>query len=97
MPKSRTRKHLKQDARREYERSQASAAVARSTKIRLIVESFTRQSQLDTMLLQEPDSDRRRQMFAYILPFVKFPNPVCPSPLDAGSLLVDSRGRPVKG
>lgn len=96
MPKSRTRKRLKSDARREYERSTASEAVARVTKIRLIVESFTRQSQLDTMLLQEPDSTRRRAMFAYILPFVKFANPVCPSPLDPGTGLLDSVGRPVK-
>lgn len=62
------------------ERAKQSFKVA--TQVRLMAESIPNQSILDTCLLQQPDLEMRQKMFAFMRPFLKFPNPVCPSPMN---------------
>lgn len=82
MAKSRvSRKSKNFMARTErIERAKQSFKVA--TQVRFMAEALTNQALLDTCLLQQPDLEMRQKMFAFMKPFLKFPNPVCPSPMN---------------
>jgi hypothetical protein len=74
MPKSRHRKIKKNVAR--LQRKQAFEV---SAKIADYAGRLTNQQQLDTCLMQEKDTERRRRLFDFMKPFLKFPNPEFPS------------------
>ncbi len=93
MPKSRNRGLKPKQFAREQNRVKERQAIATATRIRLIVGDFTRQSQLDSFLLQEKDPARRQKMFQYVLPFIKFENPTFPTDLIVSPGLVGTDGR----
>lgn len=53
-------------------KAEMSKAVDTATRIRLAAEALTKQSELDTWLLQCEDVDQRRQMYDYIQQYLKF-------------------------
>jgi len=57
--------------RKQVRRLRQKHAVEVATQVRIIVESFVSQQQLDTFLNQEPDIDRRQKMFDFVKPFIK--------------------------
>lgn len=73
----------KNEKRRLWEKQQ----YAQATQVRLLAEGLQSQQQLDTVLLQESDLTRRRAMFNFMKPFLKFKDPSCPSPLDAPRII----------
>lgn len=73
----------KNEKRRLYEKQQYAVA----TQVRMMAEQLANQAQLDTMLLQVEDPVKRRAMFDFVKPFLKFPNPEFPTTL-AKSLII---------
>ena len=73
----------KNEKRRLYEKQQYAAA----TQVRMMAAQLANQAQLDTMLLQVEDPVKRRQMFEFVKPFLKFANPEFPTTL-AKSLII---------
>lgn len=67
--------------RKELRRLKQKDAFAQATEVRLLVERLPNQHALDTFLLQVQDVDRRKAMFEFCRPFIKFPNPQMPSTL----------------
>lgn len=63
-------------------RERAKAAFKVSTQVRLLAECLPNQAALDTCLLQETDTDRRRKMFDFMKQWLKFPNPQFPSAME---------------
>ena len=53
-------------------KAEMSKAVDTATRIRLAAEALTKQSELDTWLLQCEDLAQRRQMYDYIKQYLKF-------------------------
>lgn len=72
MPRSR---HKPDALRRNAKRLQKAEAFDTMTRIRMLAGTLKNQQQLDTLLLQIPEPDKRQQMFAFVRQFVKFPNP----------------------
>lgn len=67
--------------RKELKRLKKKAAVSHLTELRLKAGYLTSQADLDTLLLPVTDLDKRQKYFEFLKPFLKFPNPVCPSPI----------------
>lgn len=85
MPKSRpNRKQLRNAERRAEEVNSFFAA----TQVRKIVEQIPNQEIFNTFLLQEKDPTKRRAMYEFCLPFVKFVNPRFPSTLDVDARII---------
>ncbi len=83
MPKSRSR-----IGKKEGRRLKQKDAFRQATEVRLLVERLPNQYALDTFLLQVEDVDRRKAMFEFCKPFIKFPNPQFPTKLERPSLIV---------
>lgn len=64
-------KKIKQHRSSRLRKAQAQE-YRRVDEIRRIVGTFTKQSQLDTMLLQQSDPMKRKQLFDFVKPFCKF-------------------------
>lgn len=61
------------------------ARLERAAFVKHTVGLFTSQRELDMMLLQERDVFKRRQLFNFVLPHVKFDNPQFPE--DRGAII----------
>ena len=85
MAKSRVRKSEK---RRLERKAQHAVSVETATRIRTIAEQMRDNAMLRTLLLQEKDASRRRQLFDFMLPYLRFENPEFPSPLDPESRII---------
>ena len=59
-----------------------------ATQVRLLAEQIANQAQLDSFLLQQPDPVRRRQMYDFCLPFLKFSNPSFPSTIETPGIII---------
>lgn len=64
------------------------AAFAAATEVRLLAEQLPNQASLNTCLLGETDTGKRRIMYDFMRPFLKFPNPEFPSELMLNSRII---------
>lgn len=69
-------------SKKEIERRIAADEFKRLDFIRKKVGSFTHQGQLDLMLMGQEDIQKRKVLFDFIKPFIKFPNPHMPTSLE---------------
>ena len=57
----------KKEKRRLYQKQQFAVA----TQVRILAEQLASQEQLDTVLNQEPDMDKRQRLYDFMKPFIK--------------------------
>lgn len=57
--------------RKEVKRRRQKHAFDVATQVRILAESLASQQQLDTVLNQEPDMDKRIKLFDFMKPFIK--------------------------
>jgi hypothetical protein len=73
--------------KKEIRRLREKQAYAEAYEVRMLAERIPNQQALDTCLLQCKDPIRRRTLFNFMEPFLKFPNPEFPSEI-ARSLII---------
>lgn len=78
----------KKTASRLKRKAAHAIAVETSTRIRMIAETITSNGVLRTMLMQEPDVERRRQLYNFMLPHLKFANPEFPSTIESPRIIL---------
>lgn len=79
MPKSRVNKKTKLRLQRK---AQHADAIETSTRIRMLAERLRNNQDLRTCLMQEPDVDRRKAIYEFMVPYLKFENPEFPTVID---------------
>jgi hypothetical protein len=79
----------KKEQRRLYEKQQYAIA----TQVRLMAQALANQAQLDTVLLQEKDVEKRKALFNFMKPFLKFADPHLPTELIQPKLIFDPFSR----
>jgi hypothetical protein len=74
--------------RKEFKRLKQKDMFRQATEVRLLVERLPNQQALDTFLLQVEDIDRRKNMFEFCKPFIKFANPQFPTTIKGPELII---------
>lgn len=83
---SKARVNKKEQSRLERKAAHA-IAVETAQRIRLIAETITNNGMLRTMLMQEPDVQRRKQLFDFMKPHLKFDNPEFPTLIEPSRII----------
>jgi len=73
--------------KKELRRLKQKDAFAQATEVRLLAERLPNQAALDTMLLPVENIDRRKMMFEFMKPFLKFPNPQLPTTIQTPGIV----------
>lgn len=87
MHKPRNRLSNKKEERRLKRRMLRKQEFADLTRIRILAGELPDQAALDSCLLQCKDPIRRKALFDFMEPFLKFPNPEFPSELERSRII----------
>ncbi len=75
-------------SKKELKRLKLKKAFDAAARVKYLVKELPHQAALNAFLMQEPDVDRRMQLYEYVKEFIQFPNPQFPTSLETHSRIV---------